>query len=75
MRFFSLSLLSTYLFVLFAPLLSLPVYAQQQPDAFIIDIQPSTFDINTPIDITIKAVKANGEVVKDYVGDVFIDVE
>ena len=49
-------------------------FAQQQPDAFLLEIEPSTFDLNTPVDITIKAIKANWEVVKDYEWDVFIDV-
>ncbi|MDD3262428.1 MAG: hypothetical protein PHR61_01155 [Candidatus Absconditabacteria bacterium] len=51
------------------------VFAQQQPDAFIVQIEPSSFDINVPVDVTIKAVKSNGDVIKDYEGDVFIDVE
>ncbi len=50
------------------------VSAQQTPDMFLVEISPSSFDVNTPVDITIKAVKANGDLVKDYQGDVFIDV-
>lgn len=50
-------------------------WAQQQPDAFIIQVEPSSFEMNTPVDVTIKAVKANGDLVKDYEWDVFIDVE
>ena len=34
-------------------------HAQQTPDAFVIDINPSTFDTNTLVDMTIKAVNAN----------------
>ena len=49
-------------------------FAQQQPDAFLVQIDPSNFDLNTPVDVTVKAVKANGEVIKDYQGDVFIDI-
>lgn len=49
-------------------------YAQEAPDMFVVDISPSSFEVNTPVDLTIRAVKANGEVVKDYQGDVFIDV-
>ena len=48
--------------------------AQQSPDMLMIDISPCSFDVNTPVDVTIKAVTANGDVVKDYNGDVFLDV-
>ena len=44
------------------------------PDAFIVDVTPSSFDVNQTVDITIKAVTANGDVVKDYQGDVFIEI-
>jgi len=36
---------------------------------------PSSFDVNETVDITIKAAKANGEIVKEYQGDVFIEIE
>ncbi|MEI7920043.1 MAG: hypothetical protein WCH65_08015 [bacterium] len=36
------------------------------PDAFLVEVSPSSFDVNQAVDITIKAVKANGEIVKDY---------
>lgn len=45
------------------------------PDAFVVEITPSSFDINQAVDITIKAVKANGEIIKEYQGDVFIEIE
>ena len=45
------------------------------PDAFIVEVTPSSFDINQAVDITIKAVKADGTVIKEYQGDVFIEVE
>jgi len=44
------------------------------PDAFIVDVTPSSFDVNQTVDITIKAVTANGDVVKDYQGDIFIEI-
>lgn len=44
------------------------------PDAFIVDVVPSSFNINDTVDITIKAVTANGDVVKTYQGDVFIEI-
>ncbi len=45
------------------------------PDAFLVEVSPSSFDVNQAVDITIKAVKANGEIVKDYQWDVFIEVK
>jgi len=45
------------------------------PDAFIVEVIPSSFDVNEAIDLTIKAVKADGEIVSDYLGDVFIEIE
>ncbi len=45
------------------------------PDAFVVEIVPSSFDINQTVDITIKAVNAKGETIKDYQGDVFIEIE
>lgn len=45
------------------------------PDAFIVEIIPSSFDVNEAVDITIKAVKSDGEIIKDYQGDVFIEIE
>lgn len=44
------------------------------PDAFVVDIVPSSFNINEAVDITIKAVTANWDVVKTYQGDVFIEI-
>lgn len=44
------------------------------PDTFIVDVTPSSFNVNEAVDITIKAVTANGDVVKDYQGDVFIEI-
>lgn len=50
-------------------------HAATQPDAFIVEVQPSSFDINEAVDITIKAVTANGDIVRDYEWDVFIEVD
>ena len=44
------------------------------PDAFIVEVVPSSFDVNQTVDITIKAVTANGDIVKDYQWDVFIEI-
>lgn len=50
-------------------------HAATQPDAFIVEVQPSSFDVNEAVDITIKAVTANGDIVKDYQWDVFIEID
>ena len=45
------------------------------PDAFIVEVTPSSFDTNEAVDITIKAAKADGTIIKEYQGDVFIEIE
>ncbi len=45
------------------------------PDAFAVEINPSSFAINEAVDLTIKAINAEGETIKDYVGDIFIEIE
>jgi hypothetical protein len=45
------------------------------PDAFIVEVIPSSFDVNEAIDLTIKAVKADGEIITNYTGDVFIEID
>ena len=45
------------------------------PAAFSVEVTPSSFDVNEAVDITIKATTSNNETVKDYQGDVFIEVE
>ena len=42
------------------------VSAQGIPDAFIVEVEPSSFGVNENVDLTIKAVMSNGETVKDY---------
>ena len=64
--------LFTYLFVFF---LCAGVFAQSVPDAFVVDIEPSSFDVNEAVDMTIKAVDANGETLKTYEWDVFIEIK
>jgi len=49
--------------------------AAQQPDAFIVEVEPSSFDVWESVDLTVKAVTANGDIVKDYQWDVFIEVD
>lgn len=45
------------------------------PDTFIVEVVPSSFDVNEAVDLTIKAAKADGTIIKDYEGDVFIEIE
>jgi sensor domain CHASE-containing protein len=54
------------LFVALASLLAFSAAFAQDPAAFVIDIQPASFDTNTSVDMTIKAIDANGDVLKDY---------
>jgi hypothetical protein len=50
-------------------------YASTQPDAFIVEVQPSSFDMNQAVDLTVKAVNANGDIIRDYQGDIFIEID
>lgn len=50
-------------------------YASTQPDAFIVEVQPSSFDINQAVDVTVKAVDINWNIIKDYQGDIFIEID
>lgn len=45
------------------------------PTAFVVEVTPSSFDVNQAVDISIKATTANGDTVKEYQGDVFIEIE
>lgn len=45
------------------------------PDAFIVEVVPSSFEVNEAVDLTIKATNVNGDVIKEYQGDVFIEIE
>lgn len=49
-------------------------YASVIPDGFIVEVNPSTFDINEAVDVTIKAIKADGTVIKDYDGIVMVEL-
>lgn len=50
-------------------------WTSNEPDAFVVSVSPSSFDVNVPVDMTIKAVKNNGDTVTTYLGDVFIEIE
>ncbi len=46
----------------------------EDPDAFLVQVEPSSFGVSESIDVTISAVKS-WIIVKDYIWDVFIEVE
>lgn len=62
-------LLACAIFTIWSPF----VFAED-PDAFSIKVEPSSFGVSESVDITISAVK-NWMVVKDYIWDVFIEVK
>ena len=41
---------------------------------FVVQLSPTSTNVNEAIDMTVKALDSNGNVVKDYAGDIFIDV-
>jgi hypothetical protein len=61
--------------ILFFWIIQTVSYAQQKPDSFIIDINPSNFDTSSLVDMTIKAVYADWKIAKEYQWDVFIEIE
>ncbi len=70
-------IIKTYLTLFVSVLLlfvSLKTYAEQ-PDAFQVIVEPATFDVNQPVDLTIKAVKSDWTVVKDYQWMVMIEFD
>lgn len=42
--------------------------------SFVVQLSPTSTAVNEAIDLTVKAVDENGNVVKDYAGDIFIDL-
>lgn len=67
-----------YIYLLFFFIVSLVsyVYATTSviPDGFVVDVSPSTFAVNEAVDVTIKAIKTNGDVIKDYNGIVMVEL-
>jgi len=45
------------------------------PVAFIVEVEPSSFDINESVDLTIRAIDADNQTVQDYVEDVRIEIQ
>ena len=41
---------------------------------FVVQVSPTTTTINQAVDLTVKALDSDGNVVKDYVGDIFLDI-
>jgi hypothetical protein len=50
------------------------VYASVIPSAFVVEVNPSTFDVNEAVDVTIRAIDANGSTIVDYDWFVFVDL-
>lgn len=49
------------------------VFAADHPDSFQVEVNPSSFAINQPVDMTIKAIK-NGQIMKNFEGQIYIQV-
>jgi hypothetical protein len=45
-----------------------------QVASFVVEASPSTASVNQAIDLKVKAVDANGVVVKDYTNNIYIEV-
>lgn len=41
---------------------------------FVVQLSPTSTSVNEALDLTVKAVDSDGNVVKDYAGDIFIDL-
>lgn len=50
------------------------VYASAIPSGFVVEVNPSTFDVNQAVDVTIRAIDANGSTIVDYDGYIFTDI-
>jgi len=48
--------------------------AQGVPDDLIIELSKTSFDVNEAVDLTVKMVKDNGEIVKDYEWTIWIEI-
>lgn len=42
--------------------------------SFVVQLSPTTVNVNEALDLTVRAIDDNGNVVKDYAGDIFIDL-
>lgn len=68
-----LSMKKAFLLVLLATFFVQSVSAAQIA-SFAVEITPQTVGINQPVDLTVKAVDANGAQAMDYAGTIFIEV-
>ena len=53
--------------------LGISVFAAETPDTFQVEVNPSSFEVNQPVDVTIKAIK-NGKIMKNHEGNILIQV-
>lgn len=42
--------------------------------SFVVQLSPTTVNVNEALDLTVRAIDENGNVIKDYAGDIFIDL-
>ncbi len=64
--------LAVWVFMFFSALVPL-VSLAEEPDSFSVKVEPDTFWVWQPVDITITALK-NGEILKDYIWDVLFEI-
>jgi hypothetical protein len=60
------------IFIAFTVLLGI-TFAQSNPDSFLIEVTPTSFQVNQPVDITITALK-NGMPYTTYTGMIFMNI-
>ncbi|MCK9466999.1 MAG: fibronectin type III domain-containing protein [Candidatus Absconditabacterales bacterium] len=61
------------IFIFFSALVPL-VSLAEDPDSFLVKVDPDTFGVGQAVDITVTALK-NGVVLQDYIGDVFFEIK
>lgn len=53
--------------------MGLPIWAADVPDAYQVEVSPSSFAVNQSVDLTIKALK-NWQLMKNYQGSIYIEL-
>lgn len=61
------------LLISFLAVCSTWVFGIEMPDSFQVEVKPSSFGVNQPVDVTIKAIK-NNQIMKNYVGDFYMTI-
>lgn len=60
--------------ILLAAFLSFSFARAADVSTFVVQLSPTSTSVNQAVDLTVKALDADGNVVKDYIGDIFIDI-